>query len=72
MLEHHFIGLRCPHALPPRIEPPSQLVAVLFRPLQALEEDVALAKTLFEFRAETSPAGQMPDEITNEPPEPGH
>jgi hypothetical protein len=72
VLEHRFIRLHRAGALSPGAEPPPQHVAQPFRPLQALAENVALPAALFEFRAETSAAGQMRNNITNEPPEPGH
>ena len=72
VFEHGFIGLHCAHALPPRLETPPQRVALRLRTLQTLGEDVALPAALFEFNAKAPAAGQMPDEMTNEPPEPGH
>jgi hypothetical protein len=72
VLEHGFVGLYRADALPPGIESPAQRVAVSFRALQALGENVALAAALFEFGTQPPAAGQMPDKITNEPPEPGH
>jgi hypothetical protein len=72
VLEHRFIGLGRAHSLPARVEPPPQYIALPFRPLQALGENVPVAKTLFEFGAKPPAAGEMADEITNEPPEPRH
>jgi len=72
LFEHGFIGLHCAHALPPRLETPPQRLALPFRTLQTLGEDVALPAALFEFNAKAPAAGQMPNDITNEPPEPGH
>jgi len=72
VLEHGFIRLHRKGALPSYVEPPPQHVALPFRALEALVENIALPATLFEFGAEPSAAGQMPDEITNEPSEPAH
>jgi hypothetical protein len=72
VFEHGFVGLHRAHALPLRLEAPPQRVALSFRTLQARGENVALAAALFEFNAKAPAAGQMPDEITNEPPEPRH
>ena len=72
VLEHGVIRLHRAGTLPSRVEPSPQHVAPIFRALEALGENVALPATLFEFGAEASAAGQMRDEITNEPPEPGH
>jgi hypothetical protein len=72
VFEHGVIGLHCAHALAPRLEAPPQLVALPFRTLQAFGEHVALTAALFKFNAKAPAAGQMPDEVTNEPPEPGH
>jgi hypothetical protein len=72
VFEHNFIGLHGAHALPPRLEAAPERVALPFRTLQTFGENVALAAALFEFNTKAPAAGQMPDEITNEPPQPGH
>ena len=72
VLEDRFIGLHRARALPSCVEPPPQHVALPFRTLQALGENVAVATALFELGTEPPAAGQMRDKITNEPPEPGH
>jgi len=72
VLEHGFIRLHRAGALPSCVEPPPQYVALPFRALEALGENITLPATLFEFGAETSAAGQMRDEIAKEPSEPGH
>jgi len=72
VLEHGFIRLRGTSALPSCVEPPPQHVALPFRALEALSQNVAVPATLFEFRAETSAAWQMRDDITKEPLEPPH
>jgi hypothetical protein len=72
VLEDCFIGLYRPGALPSCVEPPPQHVALPFGTLQALGEHVAVVSALFEFGMEAPAAGQMRDEITNEPPQPGH
>jgi hypothetical protein len=70
--KHGGIRLHRAGARSPGIEPAPQRVALFFRTLQTLGENVAVAAALFEFNPKTPAAGQMPDEITNEPPEPGH
>jgi hypothetical protein len=72
VLEHAFIRLHRSGALPSCVEPAPQHIALRLRTLQALGESVALPAALFEFGAETSAARQMRNEITNEPPDPGH
>jgi len=72
VLEDGFIRLHRARTLPSCLEPAPQRVALRFRSVQALVKDVALPATLFEFSAKASTPGQMCDEITYEPTEPGH
>jgi hypothetical protein len=72
VLEDGLIGLHRPGTLPSCGEPPPKHFALRFGTFQALVSNVKLPAALFELGAEASAAGQMRDEITNEPPEPAH
>jgi hypothetical protein len=72
VFENGFIRLPRAGALTSRVEPSPQHVALRFRTFQALGENVAVPAALFKFGAKTSAARQLRNEITNEPPEPGH
>ncbi len=72
VFEHRFIRLHRAGALTSCVEPSPQHIALRFRTLQALGENVAVPAALFEFGAETPASRKLRNEITNEPPEPGH